>query len=83
MSENLKIAVVGAGGKMGMRVSNNLQRTDWTVFYCENGEAGRQRVQEAGREVVPTDDVIGDVTSRSWPCPTWPLSPSPPTSSPR
>lgn len=61
MSEDLRIAVVGAGGKMGMRVSDNLQRTDWTVFHCENGEAGRRRVVDAGRQVLETHDVIGDV----------------------
>ena len=35
-----KIAVVGAGGKMGMRVSNNLVKTDHTVWYVENSPAG-------------------------------------------
>ncbi len=55
----LTIAVVGAGGKMGMRVSNNLQRSQHTVFYCENSPAGRQRTTEAGREVSATADVVG------------------------
>lgn len=60
-TKDLKVAVVGAGGKMGMRVSDNLAKTDWTVYYCETGEAGKQRVEDAGRAVTPTDDVIGDV----------------------
>ncbi|APU16023.1 phosphogluconate dehydrogenase C-terminal domain-containing protein [Actinoalloteichus fjordicus] len=60
----LTIAVIGAGGKMGMRVSDNLVRTDHLVRYCETSEAGRQRVQQAGREVtdavtaVPDADVV-------------------------
>ena len=44
-TKDLKVAVVGAGGKMGMRVSDNLAKTDWTVYYCETGEAGKQRVE--------------------------------------
>ena len=32
-TQQLTIAVVGAGGKMGMRVSNNLQRSGHNVFY--------------------------------------------------
>ena len=33
MSENLTIAVIGAGGKMGMRVSNNLAKSAHDVRY--------------------------------------------------
>ena len=29
----LTIAVIGAGGKMGMRVSDNLQRSTHAVYY--------------------------------------------------
>jgi nucleoside-diphosphate-sugar epimerase len=44
MSEqNLTIAVVGAGGKMGMRVSDNLQRSTHTVRYSENSPAWPSR----------------------------------------
>jgi D-apionate oxidoisomerase len=31
MTDQLTMAVIGAGGKMGMRVSNNLAKTDHTV----------------------------------------------------
>jgi len=48
------IAVVGAGGKMGMRVSNNLTRSHHAVRYSENSPAGQQRVRDAGREVTDT-----------------------------
>ena len=53
--QKLTIAVIGAGGKMGMRVSNNLQRSEHTVFYSENSPAGQQRTVDAGREVTPTE----------------------------
>ena len=39
----LTIAVIGAGGKMGMRVSDNLQRSTHAVYYSENSPAGQQR----------------------------------------
>lgn len=59
MSE-LTIAVIGAGGKMGMRVSDNLQHTEHTVHYSENSPAGQQRVTDAGREVTETAVAIKD-----------------------
>ena len=52
-AQQLKIAVVGAGGKMGMRVSDNLQRSTHDVRYVENSPTGQQRTFEAGR--TPTD----------------------------
>ncbi|UFU06328.1 phosphogluconate dehydrogenase C-terminal domain-containing protein [Ruania halotolerans] len=61
MSENTyTIAVIGAGGKMGMRVSNNLVRTDHTVRYVENSEAGRQRTIDAGRELTDAATAVAD-----------------------
>jgi len=54
------IAVIGAGGKMGMRVSNNLVTTAHTVFYSENSPAGQQRVTDAGRELTATADAVRD-----------------------
>lgn len=58
MSDNLTIAVIGAGGKMGMRVSANLMKTDHTVFYSENSPAGQERVTNAGRTLTSTDDAV-------------------------
>lgn len=54
------IAVIGAGGKMGMRVSNNLVRTAHTVRYVENSPAGRERTIAAGRELTETTDAVAD-----------------------
>jgi D-apionate oxidoisomerase len=54
------IAVIGAGGKMGMRVSNNLVKTAHTVFYSENSPAGQERVREAGRQLTETADAVRD-----------------------
>ncbi len=53
-TETYVIAVIGAGGKMGMRVSNNLVKTAHTVYYSENSPAGQERVRAAGRELTDT-----------------------------
>lgn len=60
MSDNLTIAVIGAGGKMGMRVSNNLVKTTHTVYYSENSPAGQERVTAAGRSLTDTDAAVAD-----------------------
>ena len=54
------IAVIGAGGKMGMRVSNNLARTAHPVHYVENSPAGRERTLAAGRELTDATDAVAD-----------------------
>lgn len=54
----LSVSVIGAAGKMGTRVSNNLNLTDATVYYCESSEAGQARLAELGREVTPIADAV-------------------------
>jgi hypothetical protein len=56
--DQLTISVIGAGGKMGMRVSDNLQRSAHTVYYCENSPGGQQRTRDAGREVTDTATAV-------------------------
>lgn len=56
----LTVAVIGAGGKMGMRVSNNLAKSAHTVFYSEASPAGQERTRDAGREITSTGDAIVD-----------------------
>ncbi|MEU5870427.1 phosphogluconate dehydrogenase C-terminal domain-containing protein [Glycomyces sp. NPDC047369] len=59
-TETYNIAVIGAGGKMGMRVSNNLVKTAHTVAYVENSPAGRQRTIDAGRELTDLASAVAD-----------------------
>ncbi|EHR71254.1 pyrroline-5-carboxylate reductase [Burkholderiales bacterium JOSHI_001] len=40
------IALFGAGGKMGLRLSKNLRGSDFQVRHVEPGAAGRQRLQD-------------------------------------
>ncbi|TCL77508.1 MULTISPECIES: phosphogluconate dehydrogenase C-terminal domain-containing protein [unclassified Rathayibacter] len=56
----LTVAVVGAGGKMGMRVSNNLQKSEYNALYSEASPAGQERTREAGREITATPDAVKD-----------------------
>ena len=42
-----KIALFGAGGKMGVRLSRNLAKTDYTVAHVEVSEAGQARLKQA------------------------------------
>ncbi|MCU1421866.1 MAG: oxidoreductase [Microbacteriaceae bacterium] len=60
LSDTLTIAVVGAGGKMGMRVSNNLVKTGHTVYYAENSPAGQERVTATGRTLTDTETAVAD-----------------------
>ena len=59
-TETYRIAVIGAGGKMGMRVSNNLAKTAHTVAYVENSPAGAQRTIDAGRELTDAAAAVAD-----------------------
>jgi hypothetical protein len=59
-TESFTVAVIGAGGKMGMRVSNNLATTSHRVFYSENSPAGQERVRDAGRELTDSPAAVAD-----------------------
>ncbi len=59
-----KVAVLGAGGKMGYRVSANLRSSPYEMSHVEVSEVGRARLQELGlgaksaEEALPQADVI-------------------------
>jgi D-apionate oxidoisomerase len=57
-SASLTVTVVGAGGKMGMRVSNNLEPSPYRVFYAENHPPAMERVRAAGRELSDTNVAV-------------------------
>lgn len=50
-----KVAVLGAGGKMGYRVSNNLKGSPYDVSHIEVSEAGRNRLKELSITCVDAD----------------------------
>ncbi|MFD0484994.1 phosphogluconate dehydrogenase C-terminal domain-containing protein [Kineococcus sp. GCM10028916] len=54
----ITVAVVGAGGKMGMRVSRNLMKSGHTLRYAENSSAGKERMAAEGRTAVSTEEAV-------------------------
>lgn len=52
------VALIGAGGKMGCRLTDNFLTTDHDVAYVEPGEAGRARLAERGVTVSEAADVV-------------------------
>ncbi|MGI9423212.1 MAG: phosphogluconate dehydrogenase C-terminal domain-containing protein [Hyphomicrobiaceae bacterium] len=68
-----KIALLGAGGKMGVRLATNLQDTRFSVDHVEISEAGQQRLKEKigvdcvepGQAVSGADAVILAVPDRA------------------
>lgn len=59
-----KIALFGAGGKMGVRCATNLMRTDFITAPAEVSEAGRARLKEAtGLDCVPAEQALDGATA--------------------
>lgn len=55
----MKIALIGAGGKMGVRLSLNLEGSKYDVAHVEVSEAGQARLKEAvGADCVPLDAAL-------------------------
>ncbi|MCK4697721.1 MAG: semialdehyde dehydrogenase [Dehalococcoidia bacterium] len=53
------IALMGAGGKMGMRITRNMRdHPDYTTLYVEVSEAGKASLAELGLSVTPQDEAI-------------------------
>ncbi|MBL8895797.1 MAG: semialdehyde dehydrogenase [Rhizobiales bacterium] len=54
-----KIALFGAGGKMGMRLGANLKNSSYSVAPVEVGDAGKKRLkEELGWEPVDADKAL-------------------------
>ncbi len=56
-----KIALLGAGGKMGVRLATNLQNTRFDVDHVEVSEEGRRRLKDTvGADCVDRDVALVD-----------------------
>ena len=53
-----KVAVLGAGGKMGYRVSANLRSSPYEMSHVEVSEVGRARLQELGLSAKSAEDAL-------------------------
>ncbi|HLN54989.1 MAG TPA: phosphogluconate dehydrogenase C-terminal domain-containing protein [Bacteroidales bacterium] len=60
----LKVTLIGAGGKMGLRLTHNLKNSVYAVSYVEISSAGIQRLNEKGvtitdmKACVPASDIV-------------------------
>lgn len=52
------ITIMGAGGKMGYRVSSNLKDSPYEVRHVEVSDAGRKRLAELGVEARAQDEAL-------------------------
>jgi D-apionate oxidoisomerase len=52
------IALLGAGGKMGCRIADNLRGSKYRMLYVEVGEAGKANLRERGLEVTPAETAL-------------------------
>ena len=59
-----KIAIIGAAGKMGMRISKNLKKESFDISYVEVSDAGKERLKTmdihcvSKKECLPDADVV-------------------------
>ena len=67
------ITLVGAGGKMGCRLTDNFLKTNYKVHYLEVSPKGIENLQQRG---VALSTQAEAVTLSSSPCRTWPSVPS-------
>ena len=54
------IALIGAGGTIGCRITDNLRHMQYDVRYVENGEVGIENIEKRGLTVNPVGDAVED-----------------------
>jgi D-apionate oxidoisomerase len=52
------ITLLGAGGKMGLRITANLQRTGYEVRYVEISERGKSALAQRGLAAIPIEEAL-------------------------
>lgn len=55
---NILIALVGAGGKMGNRIAPNLKKFGYNFVCCEKDEEGLERLREKGYTAMTTEEGV-------------------------
>ena len=54
------IAILGAGGKMGCRLIDNLSRSDHRLFLVEVSDAGRANIAQRGLTTTPQGEALSN-----------------------
>lgn len=52
------VTIMGAGGKMGLRILNNLVKTAYNLLLCETGERGIKLIEERDLSVTAMDKAV-------------------------
>ena len=53
-----KIVIIGAGGKMGLRLTRNLKKSPFEMYYVEIGQAGIEKLSELGVQITASEQVV-------------------------
>jgi hypothetical protein len=56
--QNVNITIMGAGGKMGTRILNNLVKTDYRLLLCETSPKGIGSLEDRGLSVTEMPDAV-------------------------
>lgn len=56
----LKVTLIGAGGKMGLRLTHNLKNSDYRMAYAEISPAGIEKLKEKGVQPSAAEESISD-----------------------
>lgn len=56
----MKVALIGAGGKMGCRLTRNLKDSAYEMSYVEISEQGKNNLKELGITKIANEDIIPD-----------------------
>lgn len=56
--KKLNIAIIGAGGKMGSRTTNNLSKHPYNLALCDKSEVGLSQIREKGFAPVDAVDAV-------------------------
>src|SRR5437868_15448448 len=54
------ITLLGAGGKMGLRITDNLRKTDYDVRYVEVSDRGKASLAERGVTAITAEEALSE-----------------------
>ena len=56
--KNTTVTIMGAGGKMGLRILNNMVKADYNLLLCEVSEGGIKAIEEKNLLVTPMEEAV-------------------------
>jgi hypothetical protein len=55
-----KVSLIGAGGKMGLRLTHNLKDSGYEMYYAEISQSGIEKLSEKGVKISQPSDCVPD-----------------------